>query len=130
MGVVKPDSTPAGGSPAVAAVTLPGTAEWLDTGITVQAGQRISISATGLWSNSGPANKGPKGFEGYHYPGTILASADLASLIAKVGNAVFAVGDRFDGASAASGRLYLSINDTPGTFGDNQGALKVTVSKY
>jgi hypothetical protein len=35
------------------------------------------------------------GFENYKYPGTVVATADLASLVAKVGNSSFYVGEGF-----------------------------------
>lgn len=108
-------------------IELPATAEWLDTGIDLAAGQPVEIVASGRWSNSGPPALGPAGFPGYRYPGTLVAEAPLASLVARVGGATFAVGERFDGPSPAAGRLFLSQNDVAGTFGDNQGALVVTI---
>jgi hypothetical protein len=117
-------------SPSEASLSVPANANWVGTGITLSRGQHLAVDAQGTWSNSGPPAKGPKGFENYKYPGTLMANEDLASLIAKVGETMFGVGEHFDGASPANGELYLTINDTPGTFGDNQGALSVQVSKY
>lgn len=108
-------------------VTVPANLHWVDSGIVLRQGQPLRISASGAWSNTGPPSIGPAGFVGYHYPGTILASADLASLIGRVGNETFAIGGGFSGFSPADGHLLLSINDTPDTFGDNQGFLKVTI---
>ena len=100
---------------------------WFDSGVDLARGRAIRIRASGSWSNSGPPGVGPGGFAGYLYPGTILASAPLASLVGRVGESAFAVGSSFEGASPADGRLYLAINDTPDSFGDNQGALAVTI---
>ena len=102
----------------------------MNTGVELSRGQRLSVSAQGTWSNSGPPAKDANGFPNYKYPGTLLESADLASLIGKVGDSPFALGADFDGASPGSGVLYLSINDTPDTFDDNEGQLTVQVNKY
>lgn len=109
-------------------VEVPASAGWVDTGLDLEAGRSLEISASGQWSNVGPPAKGPGGFDGYVYPGTVMATAPLASLIGKVGEAMLAVGEKFDGRSPATGRLYLSINDTPGSFADNQGTLQVTIT--
>jgi len=106
---------------------VPAKVLWIDTGLDVHEGQSLVIQASGQWSNSGPPAKGPEGFMGYHYPGTV-ADADLAALIARIGDRVFQVGAGYRGAAPASGRLFLSINDTPDTYGDNQGALSVTIN--
>lgn len=108
-------------------VEVPANVLWVDTGLDVKEGQSLVIHASGQWSNSGPPAKGPEGFAGYHHPGTV-ADADLAALIARIGDRVFQVGAAYRGAAPASGRLYLSINDTPDTYGDNEGALSVTIS--
>ena len=62
------------------------------------------------------------------YPGTFVPSANLAELVGKVGDATFAVGERFSGSSPASGKLYLSLNDVPGEFSDNSGVMNVRIS--
>jgi hypothetical protein len=111
-----------------AVVEVPASAGWVDTGIDLPAGSALEISASGQWSNAGPPAKGPGGFEGYVYPGTVVRNAPLASLVGKVGEAMFAVGGNFRGRSPAAGRLYLSINDTPGTLADNQGSMRVTIT--
>lgn len=108
-------------------VEVPANVQWVATGIQLRRGQHFAISATGQWSNAGPAVIGPNGFSNYPYPGTLLAGANLASLVGRVGDQLFSVGGTFDGTSPADGELFLSINDTPGTFADNQGLLSVTV---
>lgn len=109
-------------------IEVPASASWVDTGIDLTRGREFQILASGRWSNKGAPNNGPGGFPGYVHPGTVMADAPLAALIGKVGETMFVVGERLAGPSSASGRLFLSINDTPGTFGDNQGALKVTIT--
>lgn len=109
-------------------VEVPATAEWFDSGIVLAAGQSLSITASGRWSNAGAPGKGPDGFPGYRHPGTIVADAPLAALVARVGDAAFYVGERFAGASPGAGTLFLAINDVAGTFGDNEGSLQVVVA--
>jgi hypothetical protein len=63
----------------------------------------------------------------YKHPGTMLATGDLASLIGRVGNRMFTVGARHQSMNDINGILFLSINDVPGTFEDNQGYVDVLV---
>ena len=113
----------AGGIP----VTVAANEKWMDSGIYLRQGEHMQIAATGKWSNTGPPSVGPNGFPNYKFPGTIVPSADLASLVAKVSGSAFYIGSGFSGYSPADGELYFSINDTPSTFDDNEGALNVTV---
>lgn len=100
---------------------------WCDTGIKISRGQRISIVAQGRWSNSGPPSKGPEGFAGYKFPGTIVANADLASLVARIGETTIPIRAGFEGVADGEGILFLSINDTADSFLDNQGYVEVRV---
>ncbi len=99
--------------------------EWVDTGVDVAEGQSLNISATGQWSNSGPPAVGANGWG--PYDGTVLAGAPIAALIGRVGDRLFLVGAAWGGRAPAAGRLYLGINDTSGTYGDNQGSLAVII---
>lgn len=105
------------------------TTLWVDTGITLSKGENFNIRASGQWSNGGDSPKyvGPNGFN-ITFPGTILESANLASLIGQVNGYMFPVGQSYSGTSPASGKLLLSINDTPNNFSDNNGSLKVQIS--
>jgi hypothetical protein len=48
-------------------------------------------------------------------------------LIGKVGASPFAIGARLERRNYETGTLLLSMNDVPGTFGDNQGYVEVRV---
>ena len=112
-------------------VQVSAQSDWFATGIQLTRGQRLEIKGEGQWSNGGsgtPRMVGPEGFVNYQFPGTPLASADLAALIARVGTSMFPVGRRFTGTSPATGELFLMINDTRDTLSDNVGALRVTIS--
>jgi len=97
---------------------------WCDTGVALQRGQRLNMCAGGRWSNGGEY-RGPAGFERYRLAGTVVADADLAALVGRVGDATFAIGGSQVITSPANGTLQLSINDVPGTFDDNQGSVEV-----
>lgn len=125
-----PVATPA---PAIAACTrsdgiirVPANVEWCDTGINVRRGQRIAISAQGRWNYRSEPAFGPAG-SGERIDTTLLPRAPLAALIGRVGNEVFLVGQGGQSQAASEGRLYLSINDVSGTFGDNSGFMDVYV---
>lgn len=102
---------------------------WVDTGIILSKNENFNIRASGQWSNGGDSPKyvGPNGFN-ITFPGTILGSANLASLIGQVNGRTFSIGQNYSGVSPESGKLLLSINDTQDSFSDNKGNLKVQIS--
>ncbi len=108
-------------------IRVDANAGWCDTQIMLQQGQGVAVEARGRWSNAGDPQYGPGGISNYRHPGTIVADASLGALIARVGNTTFAIGASNGFTSPASGPLYLSINDVPGTFDDNRGWLVITV---
>ena len=92
----------------------------------MQAGQRYFVRVgEGRWSNVGQPSYGPAG--GGSWDGVILPSAALGALIGQAGGSTFAIGAGPEFISPASGPLYLSINDVPGTFDDNQGWVEVYI---
>lgn len=89
--------------------------QWCDSGITVDAGQRIVMTSDGsvdLWPQE-PAKymAAPKGYNTAGKGGQFMAGA----LIAKVGEngKAFYVGDRYEGSAPEDGRLYLQIVPSP-----------------
>lgn len=90
---------------------------WLDTGLDVEAESGLLISATGqidLW----PATPGQyaTGPSGYRNAGTVQGTNHHAgTLLGRVGEngKVFVVGERYDAATNAEGRLYLAIAPSP-----------------
>ena len=131
-------------------LTVPSTAPWFDTGVDLQAGQQLSITANGLvnWATGSPginADGVGEGWDGtLRHPGTVAPSAIWLSLIGKVGGdlnigsgnllpegipgkgAGF-VGSAYEGTLPTGGRLFLGFNDTTANFGDNGGAFSVNV---
>jgi hypothetical protein len=89
--------------------------QWCDTGIAVDAGQRILVTSDGnvdLWPQ-GPGQylAAPKGYNTAGKGGQFMAGA----LVAKIGEngKAFYVGDRYEGSAAEEGRLYLLIVPSP-----------------
>ena len=101
---------------------------WKHTGIRLNLNDPIRIEASGQWSNGGET-VGADGFGSgnYMYPGTIVGTAALASLVGMVGDQAFKVGALYDRTSPATGELLLSMNDVAGTFADNRGQLEVKI---
>jgi uncharacterized membrane protein len=110
-------------------ISVSARSPWVDTGIDLVAGQQLSIQANGTWTNGGdnPQLVGPEGFENFTLDSAEMPSKNFASLIGKVGNRRFFIGDGGTGESPGSGRLYLQINDIPGTLNDNSGTINVDV---
>ena len=89
--------------------------QWCDTGITVDAGQRIVVNSDGqvdLWPQ-GPGQyvAMPKGYNTAGKGGQFMAGA----LVAKIGEngKAFYVGDRYEGSAGEEGRLFLQIVPSP-----------------
>lgn len=104
------------------------TRAWADTGVTVQAGIRLKITATGTVNVTAANAEAPAGtpscvptsaYPGISPPFTAPA-LPCWSLVARIGNGPpFEVGSSTT-ISTTAGRLYLSVNDN--NFGDNTGS--------
>jgi beta-lactam-binding protein with PASTA domain len=51
----------------------------------------------------------------------------LSALIAKIGDSYFLVGKGYGGPAPATGELFVGMNDSAGTYGDNLGEMNVRV---
>jgi hypothetical protein len=107
-------------------VSVPAATEWTDTGIDLLPGDFLTVRASGRWSNvTGGQFVGQNGY-GTPFTGTVLADAPLAALITRIGGSV--TRPSLEPATVLSrGRLFLGMNDVPGTYGDNQGALEALI---
>jgi hypothetical protein len=89
--------------------------QWCDTGITVDAAQRIVIIVDGqvdLWPQGpGQYMAFPKGYNTAGKGGQFMAGA----LIGRIGEngKSFYIGERFDGTASEEGRLYVQIVPSP-----------------
>jgi hypothetical protein len=114
-------------------------AGWTDSGIRLEKGWRVAISAQGSWSNGnyqrsdGSTFRPSYGPEGY--TGTKDASGNLpvpsawvGALVGRIGDApAFAIGPDLIVIAANAGVLTLAMNDAPVSLADNEGQLTVQI---
>ena len=100
--------------------------EWQSSGMIVKPGQLLTIQASGNWKHvESEASYGSGGIESMD-TNSVLPSASIGSLIGRIANGQpFEIGTRKTLTADRAGPLYLSMNDSIGMFGDNQGSLVV-----
>jgi hypothetical protein len=133
----KPDSAqaPTGKMRLSQEVQLTGDASWVDTGIDVQAGEHVLVSATGKLRYSDAKNdNGPEGLaRGFKDLLRVLPfnEAGRGALIGRIGDQdtaePFAIGVRRDVLAPISGRLSLGINQTSSDTGDGTYTVRIEV---
>jgi len=119
-----------------ATVPVPASRPWVDTGVFVNIGDSVSITASGIIYVSGSdPGKGPAGVPGRVatdnnsiLPGPFLAPGLTCwSLIGRVGNGpAFEVGTGTSFIAISSGELNLSVDDNH--FPDNRGSWTATIT--
>jgi hypothetical protein len=109
-------------------IPVSATERWTDTGLTVRAGDSITIEADGTIQMSGDRGDTAEPAGGRRTaPGALVRNAPAGILIARIGNgAPVAVGARRTMQAPASGRLYLGVNDD--YLGDNGGQFNAVVT--
>jgi len=111
-------------------VTVEAVRCWVDTGIDVRSGDRLSIQASGtvtLSDNASDMAQPAGSTTGRRASSAPLPNEPAGALIARVGNgAPMAVGGRPSVTANGDGRLYMSVNDDH--FADNRGAYSVLIS--
>jgi hypothetical protein len=110
--------------PASATVTVDARHPWVDSGLTVRKGERVSFQAEGTiqWGAKQGQVAGPEGH------GAKAGKLGVGGLIGRVGytGKPFRIGStRTPLVMPRDGRLFLGINDF--IFSDNAGAFTVTV---
>jgi PA-IL-like protein len=104
---------------------------WTDTGITVNAGDRVVFNASGqiAFGRGAGQTSDPNGNPAERRANYPDPTVPVGALIGKIGNsAPFGIGMQTQPLSMpASGRLMLGINDNE--LGDNSGFYTVTVTK-
>ena len=116
--VTSPEST------ARATVTVEATHPWVDSGLTVRKGERLSFEASGTirWGSKPDQVAGPEGH------GAKPGKLGVGGLIGRVGvtGKPFAIGSmRTPMTMPQSGKLFLGINDF--IFKDNAGSFMVRI---
>jgi hypothetical protein len=107
-------------------ITVDAGHPWVDTGLTVRKGDRVSFVATGTiqWGAEPGQVAGPEGHDGK------AGKLGKGGLIGRVGmtGKPFAIGNNREPlVMPKNGELFLGINDF--VFGDNAGAFTVTISR-
>src|SRR6266446_2331349 len=138
----KPDSqntasaqTPKGKKRLSQEVQLTGDESWIDTGIDVQAGEHVLVTATGkLRYADAKDDNGPEGLaRGFKDLLRVLPfnEAGRGALIARIGDQdtsqPFLVGARRDVVAPVSGRLSVGINQATNDTGDGNYAVRIEV---
>lgn len=113
-------------------VSVPAAACWMDSGVSVKTGQRVTIYASGIGNTNGGvegSNSDPNGQQ--YICGAIecpVQGVGYGSLVAKLGSQKpFFVGTYFEFNASEDGTLSFTVNDWE--CDDNSGAfeLKITV---
>jgi hypothetical protein len=121
---------------------VPANALWAPTPVEVRAGARleISVSPDMRWSaiprqqTTVAVVRDPyvdaNGYVDTVGQRTLLPSANRGALIGKIGEngAPFLIGLSYAGEASADGRLFLSMNEFPDQFADNQGRLAASIA--
>lgn len=114
-------------------VVVLGTDKWKDTGIRIQKGQQIRISATGsvVWDTDLPAVDPDGSFP----TSTVESSSDFpmpeancGALVMKIGNTKYAVGSNASVYAREGGVIQLIVNDRMQHLWNNSGSFKVHIS--
>jgi hypothetical protein len=122
-------------------ITVPGNQPWTDTGIDLNQGDQVTITASGTIkiepSDPGktpagaPSCVGPTGRKIDPTSETWLTPGLTCwSLVGRIGDgAPFQLGTNVSFSVETAGRLYLGVNDENGRFGNNSGSWIAEVKK-
>jgi hypothetical protein len=107
-------------------VTVDAGHPWVDSGLTVRKGDRVSFVAAGTikWGAEPGQVAGPEGHDGKSGK---LGKGGLIGRVGMTGKPFAIGGNREPFVMPKNGELFLGINDF--VFGDNAGAFTVTVSR-
>jgi hypothetical protein len=111
-------------------VRIPGTTQWVDTGLTVRRGESVRFNATGQvqLSSDGNDTATPAGSRTGRRPaGGPMPQVLAGALIGRIGPVqMFGIGNQTGALGMpADGRLFIGINDD--NVNDNQGEFQVEV---
>ena len=120
-------------SPVRKQVIVAGRAEWMDTGVVLQVGDTLEITATGTLQYTGAMSTGPDGLQrGFLDLLRILPLNDAGrgALLGRIGDSQtarpFLIGGRRKTNVVVPGKLFLAVNQMPNEA--PQGSYKVTIS--
>jgi hypothetical protein len=112
-------------------VTVAGNTQWVDTGLDVVEGDRLTFQATGQirLSDDRTAVAGAAGVSAARSPNHPIPAVGAGALIGRIndGQPFFIGGGRAVVSMPASGRLQLGVNDDNVT--DNAGTFRVRITR-
>ncbi|MBL7213550.1 MAG: hypothetical protein ISS61_14345 [Desulfobacteraceae bacterium] len=122
-------------------IYLDAKSDWQGTALWVKKGQKVRLECHGTWAvapsnesrrwpDTGPEGHGRHPGEKVHRSGDLkkeLPGTPFGTLLGKVSNVVFPIGDRKEIVAPSEGELFLVINDYPFYRHDNRGGLTVTI---
>jgi hypothetical protein len=118
-------------------IKIRATAGWVNTGISLNIGDKVTIQAKGVVSTlktSPTSISGPNGQKKYKCglelapPPCALNYAPYGALVGKIGYAkAFMVGKKLTFTAKNAGILYLAVNDNLIHYADNKGFFLVTI---
>ena len=125
------DASPVGTSGAARTIRVNSQQRWTDAGITVRAGERLNIDASGtvtLSDNGGDTATPAGATSGRRAPDAPVLNQPAGGLIARIDDygPIF-IGSRGTFTAPVSGRLYFGVNDDH--LPDNRGEFTVTLSR-
>jgi hypothetical protein len=131
-------------------IDVPSHREWVDTGVDVEPGDVLELTATGFWwdawirtSSDGysaplfyKAGKTPRILDGDKYFRLMGRIGDRSGppstdtqLSAHGPDATFAIGRHVVRTAERSGRLYVFANDRQGYYWNNWGQVRLTITR-
>jgi hypothetical protein len=117
--------------PGTGQIRVPGTSDWVSTGLNVRRGQQLTFSANGEVRLSSDTTDvaTPSGSKKNRYsPSAPIPGALAGALIGRIGNgAPFGIGAQANIAAPESGLLFLRVNDDH--LPDNAGEFGVTITR-
>lgn len=119
-------------------VSVPANEERVPTGIAVNPSEFVCVKGEGLWSHGGQGIEeiypfyGPEGYAKDNPipddPGEVL---HIGALVGRIdAHYPFLIREQTCFIPRVSGQLVLGMNDAPGTYGNNEGSLRVRVEKW
>jgi len=128
-------SLPAWAIATTKSITVPSNVPWTDTGIDVNAGDKLHVTATGTVDFSDKNGVGPDGAQ-RGWKDTLralpVANAGRGALIGRIGTdpaaIPFLIGADGTVSAAVAGRLYLGINQS-GTAAPTNGKFQVKIER-
>ena len=129
IGATPPAAVPTPLPPTGGQISVPANQHWVDTGLTVQRGDRVAFNGSGRVQLSANANDtaGVAGSETGRRPTGPMPALLAGALIGRIGPvSMFAIGNQTNELTMpADGRLFLGVNDDE--VSDNRGQFVVTV---